>query len=181
MPTISKKSSQIALGGMFSALCLVLMLLTGIIPFGIFALPALAGAMLVAVVVEMGAKTAVMVYVSVSLLSAFVVADRAAALMFILFLGYYPILKAKLENIHPRLIEMAAKFAIFNLSVIASYIAAMYLFGVREMFGQMDVFGQFAPVVLLVVGNAMFFVYDIALTRYASLYMHRLHRRLLRK
>ena len=175
-----KKSSQIALGGMFSALCLVIMFLTGVVPFAMFALPALAGAMLIAVVVEMGAKTAVMVYVSVSVLSAFIVANRAAALVFILFLGYYPILKAKLETCS-RSIEIAIKFAVFNLLVIAAYMLAIHLFGAQEALEQMDMLGQLAPVVLLALGNAMFFIYDIALSKYASLYTHRLRKRLLRR
>ena len=176
-----RKSSQIALGGAFSALCFVLMLLTGVIPFAMFALPALAGAMLIAVVVEVGARVAMMVYVSVSLLSAFIIADRMAAILFIFFLGYYPILKAKIECIGPRLLEMAVKFAVFNLSAVIAYQIAMSMFGAREALEQTGVFGRFGPLIILVFGNVVFFIYDVALTRYASIYTHRLRKRILRK
>jgi len=173
------KSSQIALGGAFSALCVVLMFLTGVIPFAMLALPALAGAMLIAVVVEIGAKTALMVYASVSLLSAFIIADRSAALAFIFFFGYYPILKSKLERIRLRVFEIAAKLAIFNLSAVAAYQIAICVMGMQEALEQM-MFGQYGPLIMLALGNVVFILYDLALTRYASVYMHRLRKRFLR-
>ena len=58
---MGKKSTQVALGGLAAALCTLLMFLTGMIPFATYALPAAAGIVLVAVVVENGASTAALV------------------------------------------------------------------------------------------------------------------------
>ena len=93
------KSKQIAAGGIASSLCLLLMFLTGVFPFATYALPAMAGTLLVVVVLELNRATAVMVYVSVSLLSLFIAPDKEAALVFIFFFGYYPILKGLIEQI----------------------------------------------------------------------------------
>ena len=103
---MSGKSTQIALGGMFSALCVSLMFMTGLAPFATYAIPMLAGAMLIPVVVELGPKTAVMVYISVGIISIFVAADKEAAMMFLVFFGYYPILKQKLERLSKFLSSM---------------------------------------------------------------------------
>lgn len=46
-----KKSTQVAMGGIASALCLLLMILT-IIPIATYTMPALAGMVLIVVVIE---------------------------------------------------------------------------------------------------------------------------------
>ena len=63
------KSTQVAVGGMASGLCLLLMFMTGMVPFSEYAFPALAGIILIAVVEELGLKTAFIVFGAVSILS----------------------------------------------------------------------------------------------------------------
>jgi hypothetical protein len=164
-----RKTSQIALGGMFSALCLALMLTSGILPFSMLAIPALAGAMLIPVVVETGAKTAVMVYVSVSVLAAVIIADKLAAVHFICFLGYYPVLKSKIERVRPRPLEYALKLGLFNATAMLAYIVITY---VLETGAAIENFG----IALLGILNAVFIVYDFGLTGCASFYTHRLRK-----
>ena len=67
--TMKHKSSQVAIGGMASGLCLLLMFLTGMIPFSEYACPTFAGLVLIAVAEEMGRKTAFIVYGATALLS----------------------------------------------------------------------------------------------------------------
>ena len=71
-----RKSTQVAVGGLSSALCLLLMFMTGMIPFATFALPSLAGILLIVVVVENGIQTATLGYASVSILSLFMCPDK---------------------------------------------------------------------------------------------------------
>lgn len=168
---MKRRSAQIALGGIFSALCLLLMFMTGLVPFATYALPALAGAMLVAVVVEIGPKMALLVYISVSILSVFVVPDREAAMMFIAFFGYYPILKEKLELIKTRTLEWLVKLGIFNLMIVGAYAAMTFLFGFPSMIDEMGEFGRYSALILLGFGNIVFLLYDFALTRYISVYI----------
>ena len=97
-----KRSAQVALCGMMAALCMLLMFMTGLIPFATYAIPALAGILMIVIVVETNAKWALLVYIAVSLLSIFITPDREAAMMFIAFFGHYPILKLYLERVRPR-------------------------------------------------------------------------------
>ena len=179
---MSRKSSSIALGGVFSALCLVLMFMTGLVPFATYMLPALAGAMLCAVVVENGSKVALMVYASVSILSLFIVPDREASMIFICFFGYYPILKEQLERLPARALEYAVKFALFNLAIVGGYLILSLITGIpllsEEMFGE---WGQYSAIGMLLAGNVVFALYDIAVTRYLSLYIRWFRPRFLRK
>jgi hypothetical protein len=178
---MQKKSAQIAVGGVFSALSLVLMFLTGLVPFATYALPMLAGAMLVAVVIENGRRTALTVYVSVSLLAFFIVPDREAALMFVGFFGYYPIVKAMLERLKTRILEAAVKQLLFNAAVVGSYLAAAYLLGMTELLEGMGDFGKYSLLILLAAGNVLFLIYDFALTKYITVYYSWFRPKFLRK
>ena len=168
---MSRKSTQIALGGLFSALCLVLMFMTGLIPFSMYVIPALAGAMLIPVIVEIGPKTAVLVYVTVSLLSVFIAPDREASMIFIVFFGYYPIIKPKLESLRLKILQIACKYTLFNASVILGYLAVAYLFGMPGILDDMGDLGRYGALILLVVANFTFILYDFLLTRYTFLYI----------
>ena len=76
-----KKSTQVALGGLSSALCLLLMFMTGLIPFSSYIFPALAGIVLISVREENGLKTALLVYAATSLLALLIIPDREAVMM----------------------------------------------------------------------------------------------------
>lgn len=67
------------MGGIASALCLLLMILT-IIPIATYTMPALAGMVLIVVVIENGYSTAWMVYAAVGFLSLFICPDKEAAM-----------------------------------------------------------------------------------------------------
>ena len=150
-------------------------------PFTQFAFPALAGIVLIAVIIENGVSTAVLVYAAVAILSLIIVPVKEAALMFVGFFGYYPIVKAKLERIPFRLLEYICKFSLFNLAVVGSYLVLIYLLGIDEVLDQSGAFGQYSILVLLVMGNIMFFIYDIAVTNITDVYLHWFRPRIMRK
>ena len=178
---MSQKSTQIALGGIFSALCVTLMFFAGFLPIGSYALPLAAGAMLLPLVVELGCKPAVMVYVSVSLLCMLIVPDREAAILFAAFFGYYPIAKQKLERIPRRAIEYLCKLLLFNISAVVGFLLVVHLLGMAQALEGMGAFGRYAPLVLLGLGNIFFVIYDMALTRFYTIYIEWLRPKILRK
>lgn len=169
----SRKSTQIALGGVFSSLCLAVMFMTGLIPFGTYAFPALAGVMLAVVVVENGSKVALMVYVSVSLLSLFVVPDVEATMMFIMLFGYYPVLKKQIERLRSKPLQYLLKWCVFVVTALAVYYAMIYLFGVPDMAQEFGEWGKYGAQLFLLAGSAVFLVYDYTITRYMWIYLYR--------
>ncbi|MEG0229976.1 MAG: hypothetical protein RR640_05165, partial [Oscillospiraceae bacterium] len=100
-----KKTFKVTLGGIVSGLSLLAMLLTALIPVGTYALPAIAGVLLIVIVDEFDYKWGYLVYFAVSLLSFFITPDREAATLFIFFFGQYPITKALLEKIKNKVLE----------------------------------------------------------------------------
>lgn len=163
-------STRIAIGGVFSALCLLVMFLSSLIPFSSFSLPMLAGAMLTVVMFENGSKTAFLVYISVSLLSVFIVPDIDTKLLFILFFGYYSILKPLLEALPGRLKQAAAKLLIFNAAMLLGYRLSLAITGLDASGNEL--LKKYTPLLLLLGINFTFVCYDILLTRYMRLYIH---------
>ncbi len=153
------KSGKIALGGLLTALGVVLMFLTGLIPIGTYALPAIAGVLLIVAVIEIGAKWAWMIYAAVAVLSLLFAADKEAALLFVLFFGYYPVLKSFLERISNKVLSWISKFAVFNVAVVACFFLAVNFLQLPE--DSFTVFGIYLPWVFLILGNAVFLIYDI--------------------
>lgn len=94
----SSESRKIALSGVFGSLAAVLMLMGGILPLATYVAPALAGILIVPVAIEFGIKTGYVLYAAIGLLSLFVVPDKEMSLIFVFFLGFYPLLKASIER-----------------------------------------------------------------------------------
>lgn len=96
-----------ALGGICSAVCLLLMFSSSFLPMLDYTIPTFAGFMMVVMIVEVDKNWAIATYCAVSLLSIFVTPNYEATLLFILFMGYYPILKYYLDQKKNRLLVMA--------------------------------------------------------------------------
>lgn len=165
------RSFKVALGGIIASLSIVLMLLTGIIPVLTYAVPAICGALLMMLVIELGPKFALSVYAAVAILSLLVVADKEAAVMYAAFFGYYPVLKGFLEKHFKKFLCWTVKYIVFNVTMIVSYFIVSRLFGIT--FSDMDSFGKFAMPILLAAGNVVFALYDVALTRLVTAYLFR--------
>lgn len=170
-----RQSSKIALGGIIAALSVVLMLLTAI-PSMTFVLPAIAGVLLMIMVVEVSKGWAFMVFVAVSLISVFIVPDRMASVMYILFFGYYPVLKALMESKLPRTVEVILKFVVFNVSIVAAYFLLTFVMGTPmldlEFWQEKGIPTGVLIAVAIIFADVVFLVYDLALSKLVDMYLN---------
>ena len=164
-----KQSSKCAIGGIVSALSLVLMISVAIVPFLTYALPAMAGALIIFIVIEIDKKWAFGVYCTVGILAFLLVHDKEIAMMYIALFGYYPIIKAVLEGKLPTVLSWILKIVIFNATMVAAYLVLIYLLGLE--IEEITEYGAIAVPMLLGAGTVAFVAYDICLTRIISLYM----------
>ena len=169
------------MGGLCAALCILFMFMTALFPFLEFALPAMAGMVLIAVVVENGHKTAAMVYVAVSILAFFIVPNREVGLLFVFFFGVYPIMKDYLDKIRPKILQYLIKFAVFNILIVACYLVVIFVFGISDVLTETGDFGKYSTLILLGMGNVVFGVYDFALKRITDAYIYWFRKIILRK
>lgn len=176
-----KRSFRIAFSGLVCSLSLVVLFMTGIIPFATYSLPCIAGFLLVTTMVECGDSWAWLSFAAISFLAMILTPDREAALMYIIFFGYYPMVKKYLEMIPSRLLEWASKLALFIGAIAGGYFAAVHLFGMEYLLEEANEFGKYSLLVMLVLGVLVFLLYDIALSRLISVYILYLRKKIFRR
>ena len=163
-----KQSSRCAIGGIVASLSIVLMISVAVVPFLTYALPALAGVLIMFIVVEINRKWAFGVYSAVAILGMILCAEKEVAVMYLAFFGYYPILKSLLEAKLHRFIGWILKILSFLLTMAGSYYLMIKFMGVT--IDETEEWGIMAYPILLGMGTFAFIIYDIALSKTTLLY-----------
>lgn len=175
-----KKSTQVAIGGLSAALCLLMMFMTGLIPFSSYVFPAMAGIVLIAVEEENGHQ------------------DRHACLRCRLGArhvhrprpgGQGPLRHAARLLPHaqvphraaPRPIAYLLKFLLFNGVIVAFYYVMLYVFGIPDLLEGWGDFGKYTIVVALALVNFTLFMYDFLLSQVLRIYRGWFRPKILRK
>lgn len=145
-----------AFGGVLAALAVVIMSLGTMIPVGTYACPVLCAMVLQMVLRACGSRIAWAWYGAVAILSVLLAPDKEAAAVFV-FLGYYPILKPRLDKTKPKWLW---KGLLFNGSVLVMYWLLMHVLGMDNLTEEFSGMGIAMLAVLLILGNATFFLLD---------------------
>lgn len=169
-----KQSGKVALGGVLGAIAVICLMGT-IFPYATFALPIMAGLVLVPVAIEAGRGWGWLTFAAVAVLNVLLTPSMEAKVLFVAFLGYYPLLKLSLDPL-PRLLSWPLKFAIFNVTVVGSYWLMMNVFALEG--DTFELFGVNLPLLLLALANVTFLIFDLAASLLLEGYMRVLHPRL---
>lgn len=145
------------------------MISVAVVPFLTYALPAVAGVLIVFIVVEIDKKWAFGVFSAVAILAFLLVPDKEVAMMYIAFFGYYPIIKAVLESRLPAALSWIIKVLLFNLTMVAAYLVLIFVMGIEV--DEITEYGMIAVPMLLGAGSITFIAYDFALTQIITLYL----------
>lgn len=150
------KAYPIALGGMLAAAAVVLMSIGTIIPVATYAAPVLCLLLCQTVLKLCGKRIAWAWYGAVAFLSLLMAPDKEAAAVF-LVLGYYPILKLKLDALKGKWLWKALYF---NGSILALYWVLMNIIGMQQLLSDFEGMGLAMMALLLILGNVTFFLLD---------------------
>lgn len=178
---MKSRSFRVALGGVLGALSIVMLFFSGLFPFASIALPAVAGVLFMPIVVESGRRWAFFCYLGVAVLAALLVPDKEVVCLFVFYLGYYPILKSKIEELSHRWLQWGCKLLLFNGAILLAYYLMLHVFGLAAVADEFSTYTTGFLVVLLAVANVTNVVYDIALTRVVSMYVHWFRPKFLRR
>lgn len=170
-------SAMIALCGLMGALAVVIMLLASFIAIGTYAGPVLAGIAFIPVVCDYGGGIAAALYAVVSAICLILIPDKESAVIF-LFLGWYPAARAGFNRIKPKLLRLMAKLISFNAAVFAAYWLMLNVFGMAELAGEYQSYSAGFFLLLVILGNVTFVVYDLALSKLTPAYILKIRPRL---
>ncbi len=163
-----KKSVRIAFCGVVTALVCVMMS-ASLIPNITFAVPAIAGLIMIPVFAEAGAVSAFLSFFASSIIS-FFISNKTSWLLFVVFFGFYPILKPLIEKVRIVPLKWALKFLIFNFSACICALVQYNTIGLQ--------FKGWCLVAAFVAGNIAFLLYDSAVLKIAAVYYLRLHNKI---
>lgn len=159
----SKRSPaySVALGGVLAALAVVVMNLGTVIPVATYICPMLCMVLLQVVLRVCGGRIAWAWYGAVALLSLMMAPDKEAAAVFAA-LGYYPMVKPRMEKAR---LPWLWKALFFNAVILILYWLLIHLLGMDALAEEFAEAGKIMTAVMLLLGNLVFFLLDRVLSR----------------
>lgn len=149
-------ASSVALGGILAALAVVILSMGTLIPVATFVCPVLCMMLLNVVLKRCGNRIGWAWYGAVAILGALLAPDKEAAAVFV-FLGYYPIIKPKMDALKAKWLW---KLLYFNAAILAMYWLLMHLLGMVQIAEEFAELGTVMTLVTLLLGNITFFLLD---------------------
>ena len=175
---MNASSRKIAVSGMMVALGAAVMLLGGVIPLATFCCPALAGLALIPLVFDCGRTYAWSAWAAIALLGLMLCPDKEAALLFA-FLGYYPVLKWDLDvKIKRPWVRRIVKLALWNAAIGLMYALIFFVLKLDAIMADYRDATLVMTLTTLTLGNVTLALYDVALLRFAAIYIARFRPRL---
>ena len=155
-------AGQMALGGVLAALAVAVMSLGTLIPIMTYVCPMACVLLLETVRVTCGQRVAWAWYGAVAILGLLLCSDKEAAALF-LFLGYYPLVKPKLDG---KMLSWLFKGVLFNGSIGLMYFLLLRILGMEALSEEFREMGALMLAILLILGNVTFFLLDRVLSKF---------------
>ena len=165
-----KRTKKISVCAVFSALTVVLLFLAAVFEVMDLTIVAVTSLLVIAAHIEIRSPYDYAIWLCGSALSFILLPSKLPAVLYFLFGGIYPILKAYFERM-PRLFGWFFKFLYFNAFLTLSILAARFILLLPETDYSFSV-GIYA------LGNLAFFCYDFAVTGLIRMYVTKWRRQL---
>lgn len=173
-----KPSIKVATCGICTALSVVLLFFGGTVFVFSYVVPLVLGVLMIMLKKTLMPSSAVSVYVATSILSFMIVPDKETVLLYILFFGYYPIIKSSLDKIKPKFVSAILKVLLFNASLVVIELLCVYVFGIP--FFEEGAFSIGFLILFVALMNIVFVMYEFILKYSLILYERKFEKRVIR-
>lgn len=161
-----KKSKAMAFGAVFTALSTLFLWAGNVIETLDAGLAVLGSLVIFVALIEFKKGLALLVWLASSVLSLLLNPVNSAAWLFLLFLGWYPVFKQRIEQIH-YVFAWCVKVSAFNVSAFLYWLVFTKVLNLP--FEETGIL----LVALWLGGNLVFILYDLLMTRMITLYIFR--------
>lgn len=127
-----------------------------------------AGLVIMVISTEYGDRVGFSVFLVAGLLS-LMLPMKSPGILFLALGGWYPILQKRVNLLHP-VFSLVVKFLLFNAILVALLVLSAFVTGITD--------AAWVYVVLVIVGNFCFYLYDRLLDRFMIWYVLKLRKRL---
>ena len=180
---VSKKLKNITVGALLAALSVAIIALGGVIEVLDLSAAAIASFICVFAVIELGGVYPWLIFAVSSTLSLILIPSNFGAWCYLLFFGYYAILKEKIERLN-NVLAWVLKMLIGNIAfAILLFGFGTITYGAGLSFTELvnkvfeTNFGTAMIIGVILIVEATFVMYDIALTRIITFYFKKLRHR----
>lgn len=154
---------------MCTALSVVLMFLGGVMYVFSYVTPLILGALMMILNKTFGKSCALTTFAAVSVLSMLLVTEKESVLLYVLFFGYYPVIKVRLDAVKSKFIRISLKLVIFNTALAAAELLAFYAFGIP--FFEDGINSIWFVIAFAAAMNLIFAMYELLLNKFFILYV----------
>ncbi len=165
----SSKSGRTALGGVLAAGSLAFLWGASLTPSGRLGLTAVAGLFPVAAVLTAGRGAGYLCWAASGLLGLILLPNKEVPILYLVFLGLYPVVKERIESLRRRGVEWCLKLGYFNLALTLVWMILQKIVQIAlpNWLGN-------SGLLLYGAGNLIFVIYDIGLSKLIALMRVRL-------
>ena len=176
MARMSTDSYTLSLTSMMAALSLLTLYLAGILPTARLSMYAIASFFPLAICMEQRTAYALVMYFTVGVLSLLILPNVMLVIPYLLFFGYYGIVKYHIERIPDKLLAFVLKLTVFNIGLLLNYFLAknMLLTTIPDVLKN-----NFW--VFLGIAQVVFVAYDFIFSKLAVLYDNRIRKFLMKR
>ncbi len=167
-------SWRIAFSGVMTAMNVVLLFCGSSIPGAFYLAPAAASILVALAGRECGPTWGLLTYLASGCLSLMLVSSRRSVLLFLILIGYYPLVKSRIDRLSRRILRVTLKLTLCNVTMYGFFRNLLGLMLAGEFFSDLFRRGWIAILCFLLFGDAMFLLYDHGLTRILKLYAERI-------
>ncbi|MFZ5351568.1 MAG: hypothetical protein ACOZCL_02460 [Bacillota bacterium] len=165
-------NKKIAYGGILTSLTLLIIYFAGIAPSGKLALYAISSLPAAFMVIEFGAASAAAMFAAGGILSLLLLGNIPATIPYLIFFGYYSIVKYYIEKVTNASLEIVLKLLFFNTVLAASYFLYTEVF-LLEINTEFTVRGWILAAALIVL-QFVYLLYDYVFSRIIEYYYNRI-------
>ncbi len=169
---------KLAFSSVMTALTVVSLYGSVALPTGRIALLAIASLCVLITHAECGTKYSFIQYITTALISALIIPYKSQVILFIAFIGYYPIVKSYIERIESVWLEWVVKILFFNaLFILAYFVINSFLLNYIH-FGSIFMYALAHLFWVFIIFEILFVIYDYLLSLFVSYYINVLQKRI---
>ena len=164
---MNKKTRALTLSALLTALTVAALYIALLLPPWRESIAALASVFTAAAVIELGLRRGIYVYVASSLLAILILPTPIASLAYIVFFGYYPIVKSLIERLRSAILRWALKIGVF-LAALTIYWRLITTIFIDDSLRELPGF-----LFIALGGAVLMVVFDYGFTKVIWLYINR--------
>ena len=162
----------VAIGGIFSALSIIIIFMSLFMPLT-YLWVALSGFPILLIVIEAGRKTAFCAYIGVTLLCFVLIPNMLRTVEFALFIGFYPIIKMKLDSLDRTWFRRVIKLVLFFVCAVVNLTISVHMLGVSVAFEHIHIAVPVGAMMISYIG------YDYLLAYFYHYYVTKLRSKIM--